>query len=161
MFSANWWLEDVISFWHGPFFRWHSFIFRGCKVPNADGSCSFCQNWVVVSNIYVLCSPLFWERFPFWRAYFSRWVGSTTNQKIYENMLRLHHKKRGRLTTVNPPQCQKHPGWLQDEREPLAGTGPVGSVQLARGRTCKLIQGLLKGETAEKKNRHLNIPPGK
>ena len=90
-------------------------------------------------------------KIPILTSIFFRWVGSTTNQKIYENMLRLHHKKRGRLTTVNPPQCQKHPGWLQDEREPLAGTGPVGSVQLARGRTCKLIQGLLKGETAEKK----------
>ena len=37
-------------------------------------------SWVVVPKNVCFLTPEAWGRFPFWRAYFSNWVGSTTTE---------------------------------------------------------------------------------
>jgi len=153
MSSENWWLEDVISFWNGPFsgdIRSFSGTvrFQMLTVHEVSAKTGW---WFQICLMFTFIMG----KIPILRSIFFQ-MGWFNHQP--EHILRLHHQKKREIDNGKSSAVR-----LQDEREQLAGTYPVGFVQLERGRQMQVDPRSFERGKRGSKTRHLNlnIPPGK
>ena len=155
MSSENWWLEDVISFWNGPFSGdIRSFSggvrFQMLTVHEVSAKTGW---WFQICFMF---TPIM-GKIPVLTSIFFIWV-ETTNQKIFwDYTTKKREIDNGKSSAVQDTRR------LQDEREQLRRHVTVGFVQLARGRQMQVDPRSFERGKRGSKTRHLNlnIAPGK